>query len=118
MRNIAGGGGQRGAPWTDAELEILGAHPELTARELKALLPGRTSQAIGNMRGRRFPTQQAIEKAEPAVKAAGDYEECLSSYLVEDFECMEIWRRWNGYAAHRVLDVDERGWVRVLCTAK
>ena len=110
-----------GAAWTDAELEILFAHPGLTARELCKFLPGRSPQAVGNMRARRMGHRGgrgAVLAVTPVSKAAGEYRETLSSYLVDDFECMEIWLKWNGYASHKELSRDERGWVSLLCIAK
>lgn len=55
---------------------------------------------------------------EPAVKPPGDYAEVLSDYLVDEFECMAIWLRWNGYASYKEVSRDTRGWVTVTCTAK
>lgn len=105
-------------PWTPAEVEVLASYPAMTARDLAALLPGRTPQAVGNMRARHLGRKGEAIVVEPPVKPPGEYAETLSHYVVDDFECMPIWLKWNGYAAYRELDRDERGWVSILCTAK
>lgn len=89
----------------------------MTAKQLTELLPGRTAQAIGNVRARQSHYQDSGLPDFP-VKDPGDYVETLSSYLVDEFECLEIWLKWNGYATCRELTRDERGWVTLLCTAK
>lgn len=90
----------------------------MTARKLTELLPGRTPQAIGNMRLRHCPQPLASVRAQPAVREPGDYVETLSAYLVDEWECLEIWLRWNGYSHHKELGRDRLGWVTLLCTAK
>lgn len=107
----------RGTAWTEAEITIVRDNPELFPKDLVKFLPGRTHNAIAQVRFRLDGRKAAI-KPEYAVKVPGKYVECLSHYLVQDFECMEIWARWNGYATWEVLEMDERGWVRVRCTAK
>jgi hypothetical protein len=106
-----------GAGWTEPELQFVRDHPEMLPRELARHLPNRSlascAQARFRLDGRKPPRQDAY-----AVKVPGNYVECLSSYLVEDLSCMEIWVRWNGYATWKVLGKDERGWVHLLCTAK
>ena len=93
------------------------AYPELTPAELDKVCPGRTlaavSQAKFRLVGRKPPKRVAYD-----VKDPGEYIEHLSRYLVEDFECMEIWARWHGYATWVTLGIDERGFVHVRCTAK
>lgn len=108
----------KGSTWSEEELATLREHPELSASKMSALLPGRTSQAIGNMRMRRFPTDLVREHAQPPVKAPGDYVETLSAYLTDEFECLHIWLKWNGYATCRELQRTRLGWVTLLCTAK
>lgn len=110
----------RAVPWSDEELAIVAANPARTAVSLMPELPGRSAQAIGNMR-RSLGVRSAPIAVEPPVKPAGDYVETLSAYLVEDFECMQIWLKWNGYASYRELNRDMKGvfgYVTVLCTAK
>lgn len=43
-------GGKRWASWTWEELETLWRHPDMTARELAALLPRHTERAVKNKR--------------------------------------------------------------------
>ncbi len=111
-------GNARGPAWTDDELRILASHPELSAREMMPFLPGRSSQAIGNIRLRRLGDRGGAFTEVPPVKAPGDYIEVLSAYLLDDFDCAMIWCKWNGYMGYRELSRDERGWVTLLCTAK
>lgn len=107
----------RNAGWSEEELERIRANSHLTPIELAKLFPNRTlaacSQARFRIDGRKPPKPVAY-----LVKPPGDYEERLCEFLVDDFECMGIWLKWNGYASHRVLGRDERGWVIVLCTSK
>lgn len=113
--------------WSDAELAILRDNPHLPTSVLKARLPNRSSMAIGNKRkwfsDNPVKCEGTPENPEvPPTKDPGDYIETLSSLLVEDFECMEIWCKWNGYASWRELGRDMGvgafGVVSVLCTAK
>lgn len=106
-----------GEPWTDDELTILREHPELSASEMTKLLPRRSVPAIGNMRMRRCPQPKARAGAQPLVREPGDYVEVLAHHLTDDFECMEIWLRWNGYTSYRELG-RHMGWVTLLCVAK
>lgn len=107
----------RGPEWTAEELAIVAANPRLPTRELKLLLPGRSPQSIGLIR-RRSGRLGGIPEEHPPVKDAGDYVEVLSHYMTDDFELMEIWLYWNGYATWRELSRDRRGWVTMVCTAK
>lgn len=107
----------KGNTWSEAELAVLKANPDLTSRELTKLLPGRTGQAIGNMRLRHCPNPKT-DLDQPVIKPPGDYLELLAAYLVDDFECLEIWARWNGYASYREISRDELGWVTLVCQAK
>ena len=110
---------KRGAPWMDAEIEILRAHSDLSSADLVAYLPQRTAQAIGNLRTRRFGSPLHEEdKPTPAVKAPGEYAEHLADLLVDNWECLEIWLRWNGYASGREVSRSLNGWVTLICTAK
>lgn len=99
--------------WTPEEMEVLRANPHLTAKQLAELLPGRNAASVGN---KRWQQKEAREK--PPVKNPGDYIETLSSYLVDEFDCMEVWAKWHGYAAWRELSRDSFGWVTLCCTAK
>lgn len=112
----------RGALWTEEELAVIDAHPELTSPELQSLLPNRTAQAIGNVRARRSPCTKAGSPEElPPVKEPGEYVETLSSYFVAQFDLMEIWLKWNGYSSYRVLcEIRDKafGHTTILCTAK
>jgi hypothetical protein len=107
----------RNACWTEAELSFIREHPMMPPIELAQWLPGRTLNACAQARfrldGRKPPKPDAYE-----IKVPGDYIEQLSLFLVEDFECMEIWARWHGYATWETLGIDERGFVHVRCTAK
>lgn len=110
-----------GIPWTDDELRVLEENPEMSSQRLAGLLPNRTPQAIGNKRNQTFGNRGNAFTAEPPVKPAGDYLETVSAYLVDDFECMQIWLKWNGYASYRELNRDLKGmfgYATVLCTAK
>lgn len=89
----------------------------MSASNLAQLLPARTGQAVGQMR--RYLGQTAVSQAEmPPLKKPGDYVEILADYLVDEFDCMEIWLRWNGYSSYRELHRTRAGWVTLLCTAK
>ena len=93
----------------------------MSSRQLTALLPGRSSQAIGNVRARHCGNRGEACTATPPVKASGEYIETLSAYLVDDWEVLAIWLKWNGYHAYRELSRDMKGvfgYVTVLCTAK
>lgn len=104
----------RGPSWAAEEIAVVRDHPEMTAQAIhEACLPNRTPAAIRNMRD-----QLRQGGAKPAVKEPGDYVEILAALLADDWECMEIWARWNGYSSWRVLSVDTQGWCTLLCTAK
>jgi hypothetical protein len=107
-----------GAGWTDAEKEIILANPAMSAPRLMALLPSRSTQAIGNMKRQLLGHKSEVPVDEPMVRPAGDYVETLSHYLVDEWECLAIWLKWNGYHTYRELCRDPRGWVTILCTAK
>lgn len=119
MRKVAGGGHQRGAPWSEEELVILASHPELSAADMVNYLPHRTPQAIGNMRGRHCPPDKdTVERPQYAAKPTGHYPEMLADLLVDDFECFEIWLRWNGYTSAREVSRNLHGWVTLICEVK
>jgi hypothetical protein len=107
----------RNAAWTEDELNFIREHPMMPPIELAEWLPGRTLNACAQARF-RLDGRKPPKPTEYAVKAPGDYLEYLAIYLVEDFECMEIWARWHGYATWEALGRDERGWIHVRCTAK
>lgn len=89
----------------------------MSSTNLAALLPGRSGRGVGNIR--RTLGQHAVKQVdEPAVKEPGDYVETLACYLVDEFDCLEIWMRWNGYSSYRELSRTHAGWVTLLCTAK
>ena len=103
--------------WTEEELQLIRENPGMSSANLAALMPNRSGRGVGNIRrtlGQSAPKQED----KPAVKAPGDYVETLSAYLVDEFDCMEIWLRWNGYSSYRELSRDHAGWVTILCTAK
>lgn len=104
--------------WSAAELEVIGAHPDLTSLALAGLLPGRTPQAVGNIRSRHFGHRGNARCAVPPARAPGDYVETVAGYLADDWECLAIWCKWNGYDGCRELSRDERGWATLLCTTK
>lgn len=115
----------RANAWTDKELAILAAHPELSTRDLAARLPGRSPQAIGNKRKwhSEDPVKTYVTPPEvPPVKPPGEYLETLNAYFTDHAECLEIWLRWNGYITCRELCRDMRGSplgvVTLLCEAK
>ena len=99
-------------PWSDEELAVLAAHPELPSDEFSRLLPGRSAQSVQHMRGGK------VLAPVPLVKPSGDYVEIRAAYLVDELEAMEAWLHWNGYASFRELSRDKLGWVTVLCTSK
>lgn len=104
----------RGPDWTDAELAIVRCNLHLSAAQIAAKLPGRSRSALSNVRLRLLKAPET-----PPVKAPGDYVETLSEFIVDDFDCMQIWMKWNGYACYRELRREQRGfYVQVLCTAK
>lgn len=107
----------RNAAWTEEELGFIRDHPMMPPKELAEWLDGRSLAACAQARfrldGRKPPRPDSY-----AVKAPGKYDEKLSQFLVEDFECMEIWARWHGYATWEVLGQDDGGWMLVRCTAK
>lgn len=51
---------RRGSSWTEREIATIKRHPEMTARELASLLPGRSVQAVKRKRTRlgRFPKRE------------------------------------------------------------
>jgi len=105
-------------PWTEAELAILAANADLTARALTELLPGRSGRAIGNMRLRHCGHRGRAIVAVPPARAPGDYVEILSAYLADEPGAMESWLHWNGYAGYRELNRSRLGWVTLLCTVR
>lgn len=107
----------RNAPWSEAELDFIRSHPEMPPKVLAEHMADRTLAACAQARFRLDGRKPARRDAY-AVKVPGDYIEFLSPYLVEDFDCMEIWARWNGYATWDVLGQDDRGWIHLRCTAK
>lgn len=113
--------------WSDAELAVLRDNPHLSTSALKARLPNRSAMAIGNKR-KWFSDNPVkcegtpVNPEEPVNKEPGEYIETVSALIADDFELMEIWTRWNGYASWRELSRDMRaqafGIVTILCTAK
>ena len=108
----------RASVWTDEELAILDANPELSAAQVAKLLPGRSGQAVGNKRANRHRGGFAYQREQPPVIEPGEYIETLWALLVDDFEIMGVWLKWHGYASYRELGRDRFDWVTVLCTAK
>lgn len=111
--------------WTADELAILAANPGMTTKALASMLPERSVQAIGNKRKWYSDDPQKcdddVHAQKPPVKPPGEYEEVLGVPLVEDFECMEIWMKWNGYASYREIGRDMEGvfgQVFLVCEAK
>jgi hypothetical protein len=107
----------RNAGWTETELSLIRDNPQMTPRELSEHLGNRTLNACAQARF-RLDGRKAALVPEYAVKAPGEYTETLSAYLVDEFDCLEIWMKWNGYAAWRETSRDELGWVNFICTAK
>lgn len=113
--------------WSDAELAILRDNPHVPTSSLKALLPNRSSTAIGNKR-KWFSDNPVkcegtpVNPEEPVRRDAGEYIETLSAYFVDHGECLEIWLRWNGYFTCREICRDYKasplGIVTLLCQAK
>ena len=108
----------RAPAWTDAEMEIVRSNPGLAPAALAALLPGRTRDAAIQARFRAGGGSTGPKAQAPAVKPPGEYLAVLADLLVDDFECLEIWLRWNGYSGARELGRDRLGWVILACTAK
>lgn len=104
--------------WTGAELDLIEENPDLDSRSLAALLPGRTSQAVGNVRSAHFGHRPGVPDEKPVVKAPGQYVETLATFFTEEFELMEIWAKWNGYSSYRIICTTNLGWSTVLCEAK
>lgn len=105
---------RQGESWTQDEIAIVRGHlDELPGEIHERHLPCRSVSAIRNK-------WYALKRTEvrPAVKAPGDYTEVLAAFFTYEFDCMEIWLRWNGYSAYRVLSTDALGWSTLLCTAK
>lgn len=106
-------GKPRGDVWTEAELAVIRAHSRDDFTRLYELLPERSPSSIRNKHYHLHNSKTA-----PLVRHPGDYVEILSSYLVDEWECLEIWLRWNGYATCKEMSRDRHGWVTLLCTAK
>lgn len=101
-------------PWTQDELATVRAYLDELPEDIREkYMPCRSVSAIRNK-------WYALKRDEvrPAVKAPGDYTEVLAAFFVDEFDCMKIWLRWNGYSAYRVLSTDALGWSTLLCTAK
>ena len=108
----------RNAAWTEEELDLIRANLHLSPIDLAKLFEGRRTLAACSQARFRLDGRKPALAPEYAVKAPGAYIEHLSLFLVEDYECMEIWTRWNGYATWDVMGTDDRGYVHVRCTAK
>jgi hypothetical protein len=108
----------RNAAWTEAELDLIRNNLHLSPIELAKLFEGNRTLAACSQARFRLDGRKAAKLVEYAKKPPGEYIEHLSLFLVEDYECMEIWTRWNGYATWETLGIDERGYVHVRCTAK
>lgn len=104
---------ERAPLWSDQDLELIRQHLD-DLPLLYTLFPLRSKAAVRNKRD----YYRVARELQPAVKAPGDYVEHLSVYLVDDWECLVIWLKWNGYTHHRELSRDRIGWVTLLCTAK
>jgi hypothetical protein len=107
----------RNAGWTEAEMSFIREHPELTPKELSEHLTNRTLNACAQARY-RLDGRKPDVKPEYAVHEPGEYTEHLADLLVDEFDCLEIWMKWNGYAAWREVSRDRCGWVTLSCTAK
>jgi hypothetical protein len=107
----------RNAGWSEAELDLIRANLSLSPIELAKLFPNRTlaacSQARFRLDGRKPP-----KPVEYAVHEPGDHVEHLADLLVDDWECLAIWLKWNGYASSREASRSLNGWVTLICTAK
>jgi hypothetical protein len=109
-----------GKRWSGDELDFIRDTMDRPVSEVASAL-GRSEASVEQARTRSRHGREEAVAAVPLVKSPGEYIETLSAYLVDDWECMEIWMRWNGYAAYRELSRDPGGvfgHVTVLCTAK
>jgi hypothetical protein len=113
---------RRGPEWTDEEIALVRQHRDEPVAIIAALLPHRSVSAIKNVKYRVLDILDHGKTEQPPVKAAGDYIETLSAYFVDDWECLSIWLKWNGYHAYRELSRDmgvgALGIATLLCTAK
>jgi hypothetical protein len=114
--NTTGEGGKewgRGTTWSDEDMALVQEHyGDLAA--MRRLFPGRTLSAIRNAQARA----RYQDREKPPVKPPGTYIHVLAGLLVDEFECMEIWCKWNGYASYKVLGRDRLDYVTVACQAK
>jgi hypothetical protein len=107
----------RNAGWTEDELSFIRSNPQMTPRELSEVLTNRTLNACAQARF-RLDGRKPAKPDEYLVKEPGEYAEHLADLLVDDFECLEIWLKWNGYVSGREVSRSLNGWVTLICTAK
>lgn len=110
----------KGEFWSDEDKVFVQQTMDLPVAEVAETL-GRSRQSIEQARTRLRHGRAQAGKDEPPVKSAGDYVETLSACLVDDWECLSIWLRWNGYHTYRELSRDPKGvfgYVTIICTAK
>lgn len=111
----------RNAGWSEFELNFIRDHKEMTpavlSDELELLGYHRTLNACAQARF-RLDGRKPPKPVEYAVHEPGDHVEHLADLLVDDWECLAIWLKWNGYASSREASRSLNGWVTLICTAK
>jgi hypothetical protein len=103
--------------WTEEDRTFVSETMELPVAEVAAAL-NRSEHAIEQARTRVRHGREKAPVEVPVVRKPGDYIETLAPVFVEDFECMEIWLKWNGYACYTVVGREDRFGLTLICTAK
>lgn len=83
-----------------------------------AELLGRSKKSVEQARTREKNGRQKKPAEIPPVRPPGSSEECLDCWLVDDWECMAIWLKWNGYDSYYEVSRDKFGYVTLICTTK
>lgn len=111
----------KGEFWSDEDKAFVQETMDMPVAEVAETL-NRSRQSIEQIRTRLRHGRDKEPLAVPLVRPAGDYVETVSAILADDWECLHIWLKWNGYHSHRELSRDMRasvfGIVTILATAK